>query len=599
MFKSFRKKGKNGKRGSMLTLVLVIVAMGLIFVTSAIMITNSTRMRYYDNVLTGQARLVSTAVAESFCSALAIQEISDDNLETWCGDGGSQATVTLNNVPGLGKGGTETLVTFDSDGSYLLATFSTTIGTKADGNFATENCTVYFKAKSPKKKVDRFKNLLEVGLSADMGGFNIGYGHDHGSTNTCFFHGNTTMTETAGNNVYSDVIVTGDTAFGNDTKIEGSFIFAGPDAHIPKFTGSLEAENVFFVSPDGYAKGSVASSDAGASGYVDIKNWSNTLLYNFELNKRLGQNGEAGNYINQGGGASVNSTIVNWENGYYNSHVKPSWENVSDDYVNKDKAMQKLFDDYVKSRAEAALSAEQAYPLTDAQVTAEKETFLDNVDDSYKKIAQKCIDTKSKAAGALNMNQLSAGKAGVYYADTFTIDKEKSIDLNGENGPFILIIGKSLRFGAEKAHLKVTNNDPTDDSKWLRIILLDGASIDIGQGCSGYDAGIITAQDVVIDSKTYQKANAYIYGGNDTHLNFTGDHKACEAYVGLYGPKSSISVQGIQESVIGRWECSNITTLKANGTSLPWSPMPTDGSSNDKWKAKESNYEIVRFRYYY
>ena len=58
MFKSFRKKGKNGKRGSMLTLVLVIVAMGLIFVTSAVMITNSTRTRYYDNVLTGQARLV-------------------------------------------------------------------------------------------------------------------------------------------------------------------------------------------------------------------------------------------------------------------------------------------------------------------------------------------------------------------------------------------------------------------------------------------------------------------------------------------------------------------------------------------------------------
>ena len=55
MFKSFRKKGKSNKQGSMLTLVLVIVAMALIFITSAVMITNSTRVRYYDNVLSGQA----------------------------------------------------------------------------------------------------------------------------------------------------------------------------------------------------------------------------------------------------------------------------------------------------------------------------------------------------------------------------------------------------------------------------------------------------------------------------------------------------------------------------------------------------------------
>ena len=262
--------------------------------------------------------------------------------------------------------------------------------------------------------------------------------------------------------------------------------------------------------------------------------------------------------------------------------------------------MIKLFNDYVKGKAEAALSAEQAYPLTDAQIANEKATFLDNVPASYKTIAQNCISSGSKATGAKNFSDLKTGsEGGVYFCGKGSVGKGTKIELDGSKGPYIIIVKTSLTFGPEDAYIKVTNNETSDDSKWLRIILLDGAKIDLGEGGSGSNAGIMTASEVTVDKAKYQKANAYIYGGNDTHVYFTGDHKSLEAYVGLYGPKSSITVDGKQGSIVGRWECSNITTTKANGTQLPWSPMPTDGKSSDTWKAKETNYEIVRFRYFY
>nr|HPJ82106.1 hypothetical protein [Saccharofermentans sp.] len=61
-------KRKN-KQGSMLILVLIIMVVGLILFTSAMMITTETRTRYYQNAKANQARLTVTSVAEAFYQA--------------------------------------------------------------------------------------------------------------------------------------------------------------------------------------------------------------------------------------------------------------------------------------------------------------------------------------------------------------------------------------------------------------------------------------------------------------------------------------------------------------------------------------------------
>ncbi len=582
MFKSFRKKGKSNKQGSMLTLVLVIVAMALIFITSAVMITNSTRVRYYDNVLSGQARLVSTAVAESFCSALEIQEITDQNLKDWAKDD-KTATFTIDDVPGLGEGGTKTTVAFDESDGYILATFSTTIGEKSDGTFATENCTVYFKKKPPVVKARNFKYQLNVGKKAALGGLDIGVGHDPGTDNMCFFHGDTNLTENAGNTVYSDIIATGKLMFGNHTEVKGQFIFSGPDAGLGNFTGQVKANNLYFISPDGYSKGNINKDG--------IDHWDFTansaLIYNFKLDGKMGQNQETKNYA-----AMDNSEIDTSRLGsasdsesYNSKHVQATWNTAAGD----DEVISK-FNEYVLERAKAALTEQEQFAITDDQVEAKKATFFDNVPEPYKATAKKVVDSN----GAVTSNTISwssfcSGTKGVCYINSQKIADGTKITLDLSNGPYILVVKTKLVI-EKKAMIECINGDNNSDENWLRIILLPGAELDIGDNES--EVGGLKTADAV-------KPHCYVYGLKGTQVIVASDGKYVEGYFGVYGEGSKFYLKGKPTNFFGRVEATNCETLNANNAKMYWAPEPMADVPPGDFTPATSEYDVVRFRYFY
>lgn len=70
---SIHNTSSKSKRGSMLVLVLIIMVVGLVFIASALMITNVARTRYYEDAESSQARLTVASVAESFYQAVYIQ----------------------------------------------------------------------------------------------------------------------------------------------------------------------------------------------------------------------------------------------------------------------------------------------------------------------------------------------------------------------------------------------------------------------------------------------------------------------------------------------------------------------------------------------
>ena len=71
---------RNNKRGGMLVIVLMIFAVSLILISSAMTITLSSRSRYYSDTERSQERLTLTCAAEAVIDAIQMQEITDDQL---------------------------------------------------------------------------------------------------------------------------------------------------------------------------------------------------------------------------------------------------------------------------------------------------------------------------------------------------------------------------------------------------------------------------------------------------------------------------------------------------------------------------------------
>ena len=90
-----RRKGKlkKSKQGSLLIIVVLILALAIIFISSAMMLTQATKDRLYDNAMSSQARLTVTAASEAFIEALETQEINDDQFDLLLSDSSGNAKI--------------------------------------------------------------------------------------------------------------------------------------------------------------------------------------------------------------------------------------------------------------------------------------------------------------------------------------------------------------------------------------------------------------------------------------------------------------------------------------------------------------------------
>ena len=111
-------KKADDKKGVILVTVIFIVAMALLFITTALTISIASRQRVYSNAKSDQARLTVTSLAQSIWQAIYSQQINDamlSNLADGTGGNGSYVTFSSNAVPGMGTGGTESSAYFYRD----------------------------------------------------------------------------------------------------------------------------------------------------------------------------------------------------------------------------------------------------------------------------------------------------------------------------------------------------------------------------------------------------------------------------------------------------------------------------------------------------
>ena len=88
------------KKGVILITVLFIVAVALIFVTTALTISIASRNRVYADAKSDQARLTVTSLAQSIWQSIYSQQISDAELESLA-SAGSLVTFTDSDIPGM------------------------------------------------------------------------------------------------------------------------------------------------------------------------------------------------------------------------------------------------------------------------------------------------------------------------------------------------------------------------------------------------------------------------------------------------------------------------------------------------------------------
>ena len=106
------------KKGVILVTVLFIIAMALLFITTALTISIASRQRVYSNAKSDQARLTVTSLAQSIWQAIYSQQINDvmlNNLADGTSGNGSYVTFSTDSVPGMGTAGTEASAYFYRD----------------------------------------------------------------------------------------------------------------------------------------------------------------------------------------------------------------------------------------------------------------------------------------------------------------------------------------------------------------------------------------------------------------------------------------------------------------------------------------------------
>lgn len=304
----FIKKNSN-KQGIILVMVLMILAMAMIFISAALLLTNSTRNRLYRNAEQSQARLTVTSAAEMIYQAISTQEISDATLRSLAGTAGSAGT-TINltasaNVPGLSNStsgdNNTTMHVYRTDATHINIDFATTIDTE------TENVRMILKETPPKAPASRFDAPINVGYDGDysFANFNIGAGAPSGAKdNFVIIHGNGSKIDLtrsdAGDGMESTFIFIGETSATkidvnfNTDKYKGDLVFLGDYA-----TMRLGSQahvycngNIFFIGKDNTTD-TDAFEDTGVT--VDLYDSSKTYNRGWYFINRVCNNDAIGN----------------------------------------------------------------------------------------------------------------------------------------------------------------------------------------------------------------------------------------------------------------------------------------------------------------
>lgn len=643
-----RKSKTNGnKQGIILVMVLLIVAMAMIFISAALLLTNATRGRLYNNAEESQARLTVTSAAEAMYQALEMQEISDDTLGALANGSGSTLTLTVadGTVAGMGTAADNCTKVhiYDkkvSSVDYVYMDFTTTIGPKS------ENVRMILKAPTPPVKTNLFSTVMDLAGAAgdqNLAQFNIGEGGGSKKDNVVVVRGSGKkyVIDRANQDIYSTHIFVGETnatsidVWLRDSTYYGDLVFYGDYATLhwdlqPKIKG-----NVYFL-------GKSSGTDKDAFTGVDSTSRSfgeNTASWVFVNRVANGDTDRVENMLKNKTCVllldSTNNTgaSVSWDDsnasGISSSQVsswKSSYTAGSSNITNLKKAIK----DYMSSTFEG----DGAYPTTDQALNAVHVSKSSSGATQY--TASNFLNTFAYSAS--HKTFLPAGNYRIYDAGEGT----HNMNTSGKNGQsdikYVFLNGAfdyNIYFGADYDMTGVLFVQLGGTKNSICNFILE-KNVDLSLGYSNYtnndyygtgfvsvsSSGYSTPEAMYTAFATMKMASTtasvydgtkrpymYIYGIGGTsgnHVTFGssgGARCVVEAYCGLfedsYPGKSVLEFSNQPVYFYGRIQAAKfIADTNSNNSHIYYCPDP-NSDDDDSPKPARTGYSIYDVIYYY
>ena len=650
-----KSKINQSKQGIILVMVLLIVAMAMIFISAALLLTNSTRSRLYNNAEESQARLTVTSASEAMYQAIEMQEINDQTIEALAAGSGSTLTLKVSDgtVAGMGTDADNCTkvhvyeinkVEPDDEGEeavfkYIYMDFTTTIGDKS------ENVRMILKGPGPDKKVNLFSTVMDLaGASGDqnLAQFNIGEGGSGKKDNVVVVRGSGQkyVIDRANQNIYSTHIFVGEKSSESidvwlrDSTYYGDLVFYGDYATLhwdlqPKIKG-----NVYFL---GKTSGGAKNAFTGVDG----------------TSRTFGENGSSWVFVNRTANGDTdrvenmlkNKTCVLLLDSTNNSGTSVSWDNgnasgISAGQVSTWKtkydaggtSISKLKTN-IKNYMSSTFTGDGAYPTTSKALGAlasnagstqyTSSQFLNNF--AYSATNKTCLAGGTYRlydgnSGTYHMNNSNKGNQGeckyvfldgadstgynIYLGSDYDMTGVCFVLLNGSKTTkcnFILEKNVDLSLG----YCNYSNNDH----------YATGFVSVSANGCADPESAYNTLGGTTISSRTSglydgsAKPHIFIYGvggTNGNHVTFGnsgGAKVVVEAYCGLfedsYPGKSVLQFSNQPVYFYGRIQAPKfIADTNSNNSHIYYCPDPNADEDDGPTIAK-TKYKVYDVIYYY
>lgn len=632
-------KRQDNKQGVILITVVFILAIAMIFIAAAMMLTQATRERTYAKAEQSQARLTVTAAAEAFYQALSMQEFTDSNLEAlslgMSASNPIKMVVTDQVVPGMTEDADNCTTLYlsqetKSGVTYIHADFTTTIGDQK------ENVSIIFTASTTKPKTGLFTNQVDLNGNFKDEFFtvlgSVPAGMAQPKDNTVVVRGGWNQ-EYTGNNLKSNFVFTdGDVYLGHDSNFTGDLIFLN-DA-VLHLTGENTTQvnstgNFYFVGDD--------NSAAIAAGTEDRKWGSGTFTFLGRSATNSANSDYVFNFLNQGG----KKVLFIDTNGAWDASLATNISSASHDptisgWASSYAADTSAYADIVnnaKDYSSADYDSTNSFPTaTEAFSTLGlSQTHTGNTM-SFGNFLSSCSYNTSGAcvpAGTYNFTGgYNSGEGGYN---------------SGSKIPYVIVLDGTQDYtfyfcaGANNNYIMtgvifVVINQTKNVTQTM--VLEKGVNLTFGgndnwdmaqNGIFSVTRGLTSAADaykyIVTDNKlkaefnidsysayydSKHKPTLFLYGAGNNKLRF-GKGGCAEAYIGLFDEdytvadanKSQILFGNDYHYIYGRIQAAVISSGRSSARLvMPYCPDPTS-SDPDPYTLLVSKYKIYDFRYYY
>lgn len=631
------KSTKKNKNGVILVVVLLVLAVAMIFITSALMLTNATRNRTYDRAYESQARMTVTSLSEAFYRSVQMQEITDDDLWSYAGAKGSPNTLNVTSsagsVPGFGASADNKSyieierATSGSSIGDVKVSFTTTIGDK------TERVREYYKY-SPKAVIPNFfrSQVDLIGKSNDVFNLDIGAGAPaNADDNWVIVRGSDVQSSSGGTNMDSNFMFLGNTTVKPlDNVYKGDLIFLNGSKLDWKTNGQFQGD-VMFLNNSGKADAFVnvdASSKAWGNGnkWVFVNRSSNDsdrVASMLDNKKIVAASGSVGSLSYDGSLIKQNATTKSKAETYTKGDGKDLIKagGLVDQYLKAD------YDDGSGNAGKYAESV--AYPK--ASVAFGKEGLDMSAPSGTPSYSASSFDSafanNDVPAGTYEITGGASSSPARFNSNSNPSSSDFHYYFLSGSQDYIFYINGSVNLTG--AAFVVLN----PGSGTTKFVLTSGSDVWINNtanqtnehySCNGsgstFSSGFISSSNYgapaskeewmsswagKCNSITYGTSKTptiYIYGVHNNHVNCSR-YGNLEAFVGLFDDdytksNSEVWFSGDEVHFYGRIMTPKLSVYNSASVHIPYCPAPGQGKK-EKLELQESRYTITSFQYYY